>query len=142
MKYLAEENEELRERIRQLERLLDDTPQRRFPEKWRLTPSEARILVQLIKREWVPTRVLISASGYGNAQFSEGSMRVHLCRLRQKLKLSSINAKIEAIWAEGYKLDPATRALLREYVYNPQKGHDNAAQERLFPEDDFLEHSH
>ncbi len=113
---LAEENAELRAKLTNIMHLLNDD-MRRFPDELHLTPSEKRMLVLLVKREWVPHDALRAVAGRGyadNIPCDYGVERVHIHHLRRKL--AAENAGIERVQGEGYRLDPAARQRFRKYV--------------------------
>lgn len=105
---LERENEELRERVRELEDVLGMSIE--VPIEWGLTASEARLIGMLLKREIV-TKAGAHACLY-EARL-EGAVDpkiidVFICKARKKLKAFGI--EIRTVWGKGYLIDPETRA--------------------------------
>lgn len=106
---LEDENDVLRARIANLEKLLlSHAPS--VPIEWQLTASERLVFSTLVSRERV-TKDQIMAALYRDLHRDEAEPKivdVFICKLRRKLKPFGI--KIETVWGVGYYLDPLQRA--------------------------------
>lgn len=111
MQALREENEELRERIRQLEAALH--PKLSVPAEWGLAPAEGRIFRLLVDREMATYEALcIAARHLENRDVASNlAAQVHIARIRRKLLPFPV--RILNIWGVGYRMHPDDRARLR-----------------------------
>ncbi len=100
---LREENDLLRERVKQLESVLAPDVFV-FPVKYRLTGSEMVVVRRLMATEIASPQSIILAL-YGNrADYPEpGIVNVWICKIRKKLKPFGIN--IQNVWGQGYRLE-------------------------------------
>ncbi len=101
---LREENEMLRERVRQLESEL--VPAHfSFPVKYRLTGSEAVVLRRLMATEVAsPRSIILALYSDRSEDYPEPSIvNVWICKIRKKLRPFGIS--IQNIWGEGYRLE-------------------------------------
>jgi len=108
------ENNELRQRVRDLEREIYGAPWR-APVELGLTRSEELILAVLVGREQVSKRFLFNEL-YGmrlDDVPADKIFDVFVCKLRAKLKPH--NLEILTHWGRGYSLSPASRARLRDW---------------------------
>lgn len=106
---LMEENDTLRERVRQLMTELGET-QAPLPREWQLTRTEEALMRALIARE-VASRDFIMHFLYCVKPEDAPEPKiidVLVCRLRPKLKPFGI--EIATVWGRGYSLDATTRA--------------------------------
>lgn len=108
---LRAENDELRERIRQLEESLIDKAE--IPHCFGLTVSQARLLAFLLKRESAyleSIRVALFGASVGEPQ-SANLVSVMICKIRQKLR--PFGVEIKTIWGRGYFLPAESKAKIR-----------------------------
>lgn len=106
------ENDELRERVALLERVLCQA-ERPFPFEWALTASEARVFGVLVSRE-MATKDAIMAGLYGSRLKDEAEEKivdVFICKLRKKLGRFGI--QIRTHWGQGFSLAAPERARFR-----------------------------
>lgn len=105
---LREENDMLREQVRQMHALLQ--PPLTFPFEWGLTLAEARILQCLVGApDGRRSRDAIHVAASGQDPLSSPKViEVRICKLRQKL--APLGFKISTLHGFGYRLDPAARA--------------------------------
>lgn len=108
---IAERDEAL-ERVRQLEQLtreLDDTVRPAFG----LTQDEGRVLAALMRWQIVGKQQLMALL-YGHRDDPPGAKIIdqYIMRIRRKLKPHGI--VIDTVWGEGWALDEAARAKLRD----------------------------
>lgn len=98
------ENDELRERVRQLEAALLADQEWRAPRIFNLTRTEERILAGLVARGTVSKSrlMLVLYDGRAGDAPQPKIFDVLICKLRKKLRPYDIT--IETIWGEGYKL--------------------------------------
>lgn len=110
---LRDENELLKERIKQLEHVL--TGKFHFPFDWRLTPAEHAVLGTLVTRpiavDEALRQAIVIAMHYKSYAGTDSALRTHMKRLRSKMKLHGVIIKNK--YSEGYYIDPATRRELR-----------------------------
>ncbi|MGF6253808.1 helix-turn-helix domain-containing protein [Ensifer sp. LBL] len=103
MARVTEENDVLRERIRQLEDVL--MPSKFvFPPEWKLTPTEQRVLRCLATRELVSREAIrIAARGFEHEDSCEATSQVWVHKLRKKLRQRGVD--IQTIWGSGYRIE-------------------------------------
>lgn len=112
---LEDENETLRERVRQLETLLGS--RQTIPLIFGLTAHEERLIGMLLVREHMSrTQLLESMYGHLPAGDEPGPkiIDVWVCKMRQKLKPFGI--KVQTKWGSGYYLDKEGKARLQKYL--------------------------
>jgi two-component system cell cycle response regulator CtrA len=106
---LEEENEELRERVRQLEEIIGYTVE--VPMQFGMTAHESRMLGLMMKRE-LCSREFLLTSLYGHLPPDDEPeikiIDVYACKLRKKLKPFGI--EIGTKWGQGYFLSAADKA--------------------------------
>ena len=104
------ENEELRERIVQLEELLGFRTL--LPIEWRLTGKEAGLVGFLLTRPLASKADLMSAlySLRPDEPPHEKIVDVFVCKVRKKLR--PFGVEILTVWGQGYRIDKATRERL------------------------------
>lgn len=108
----------LRERIEELEyenaelrRILKPTGAR-FKVEWALTPAETAILATLLQRESATYEHLAVAAGVDqDAADPEFGVKVHVCRMRPRLRKDGI--EIKTIWHVGYALTAEMKKKVR-----------------------------
>lgn len=121
-KYVArivEENEELREQVRQLQELLGLTIE--VPLMLGLTGKEAALLGFLMKRDLV-TKEAAMIVLYGDRLDElpeEKIIDVFVCKMRPKL--APVGIEIDTVWGRGYRMRPEMRAKL-EALLAQQRG--------------------
>lgn len=105
LRTLAEENEILRERVRQLQDML--VPEYRMPRQWRLSPLEDRLLRALLKA----SASLLSREAAFAALYPDPdtypdfkSFDVYVFKLRRKFRRAGAPVVIETFIGEGYRL--------------------------------------
>lgn len=112
IKVLEDENEELREKVRQLEEQQRGT--RPMPLEFGLTGSEERMLAILLSRDGAVTKETFLNLMYGGLPDDEPELKiidVFICKLRKKLKPFDI--EVTTIWGRGYILGPAEKKKIR-----------------------------
>ena len=119
---LRDENEELREQVRQMKAAL--VPPFLYPAEWRLTAAETIILSVLLARPIAPRRAIVTALrtrpiGRGGQvrpddADSMPSIDTLIWKLRQKL--NPLGCQIEAVYGVGWRLDQDGRQKLQEKV--------------------------
>jgi len=115
---LEEENEELRERILQLEKELGMHIE--VPLMFDITASEARVLGALLERDLVTKETGMLALYSDKPLDSEVEIKivdVFICKLRRKLKKWDV--EILTAWGRGYYLDEENKAKVRAYLPKP-----------------------
>lgn len=112
---LRDENETLREQVRQLREQLGLSAPADFQACCRLafgmSKSEASILSVLIARPMAPYELLLEALPRGFVPSDDrtmGNVSVHVCRMRRRLAEHGIG--INTVWGFGFSIDPAGRA--------------------------------
>jgi len=114
---ISEENEVLRERIRQLEKVLMP-PSLIFPLDWRLTPTEQRVLRCLASREMVSKEAIVMAArGFEHEDSCEATSQVWVHKLRKKLRQRGV--AIESIYGTGYRIENRQAFLRSLAPYQP-----------------------
>lgn len=111
---VEDENERLRERVRQLEELLG--ARWRPPLEWRLTAQEARFMGVLVHRDQ-PTKNAFMAALYrdtGADEAEEKIVDVLACKIRKKV--APFGVEIQTIWGHGYALPDHQREALKAGV--------------------------
>lgn len=108
------ENDELRERVEELEGILFATDWH-APVEFGLTNSEAAILAALISRERCSKDFLLMATARpGEEKDAEIKIvDVFVCKLRRKI--APFGIQIITLWGQGYTLDTTTRERLRNW---------------------------
>jgi two-component system cell cycle response regulator CtrA len=115
---LAVENEELRERVRQLEEIITGF-EPDFPREFQITPSEAQVLRALML-SGMTTKDHLMHVLYGARQGDPPRtevLNVYVCKLRSKLLKFGIS--IDTVWGRGYAMSPASKAILK-YILTPE----------------------
>ena len=112
LEVVERENDELRERIAQLEGLLGFRTT--TPIEFGLTGCEARVFGALLARE-IATKSAIFAAVYANRsecdQAEPKIVDVFVCKMRRKLKPFGVD--IKTAWGTGYYLDNETKKRVR-----------------------------
>ena len=104
--------EGLEEKIAYLEDLLGMSLD--APIELGLTPSEARVLGLLLKRD-VATKDGLMVALYGRGNREEAEIKivdVFICKIRKKLKPFSLT--IETVWGQGYTMPKESKALFNK----------------------------
>ncbi len=112
---LETENEELRDRIDQLEGELKWTGFR-FPLEWCLTPKEAKLLSALASR-MVCSKEFLHLTLYGLDPSGGAEIKivdVFICKIRKKISPAGIN--IVTQWGSGYALDAPSLKIVTSYI--------------------------
>lgn len=119
---LVEENETLREEVRQLREQLE--PPIQFPRTWRLTQSETRILRALYAAK---TRIVTRESAVIASTNREDDLpdlqilSVSVSRIRTKLRRVGLASVIETAWGIGYHLSPDGVIAINEALATEQR---------------------
>lgn len=115
---LQEENDELREKVRQLEELLA-AGVLRIPREFGLTGTEETILGVLLSHEMGTVDQFLHALYYGRGDDSPGGniVNVYICRLRKKL--GEYGIEIKTVWGRGYSLTKDSKAIIRQ-MFTPE----------------------
>ncbi|GGC90587.1 winged helix-turn-helix domain-containing protein [Chelatococcus reniformis] len=98
---LREENEELREQVRQLQEML--APRLPIPIEWRLTVSERRFVEALYRRD-VCARDLLFGVVCGAVETTGQVIDVHACRIRKKVRPFGIDKAIVNVRGIGFAM--------------------------------------
>lgn len=118
---LEAENDELRERIRQLERTFLNT-EWTPPVELGLTIGEARIVGMLAVREEATTKDMFMTALYGlrpdSDQVEPKIIDVFVCKARRKLARYGI--EIGTVWGRGYIMPEASRNALINWCKTPE----------------------
>ena len=111
---IEDENDRLRERIRQLEKVMgmDIT----LPLEWGLTGHERMVFGVLMARS-MATKDACMAALYRNVGKDEADPKivdVFVCKMRKKL--GPFGVVIKTVWGAGYKLEPDIKAIVRHQM--------------------------
>lgn len=100
---LREENDELRERVRQLGEQLAST-KFAFPRDLGLTPTQILILRHLLTRDVITrnSAMLLLYSDRAHDEPGLNNVDVHISRIRRKLRPAGI--QIENVWGRGWRV--------------------------------------
>ena len=112
---LLEENERLRERIAELERLLG--MEFDAPPQLSLTTAEARVLGVLTQKGFATKDALMSALYWNRPDGDMPEIKivdVFICKLRKKL--TRFDLPIETVRGQGYRLTDETRQRVRNMM--------------------------
>lgn len=109
---LEAENDQLRERVRQLEQMLGFHVE--APLQIGLTQHEASVFGFLLTRELASKEQILTAvySAYGRDEPEMKIVNVFICKIRKKLKPYGVN--IETLWGRGYYIPSAMKARVHE----------------------------
>ena len=119
MKDLRTENEELRERVRQLEELLRDPIQPLW--NLSLTKTKERMLGILYRTPGVVPRERMDFALHGADSVTDlKCIDVHLSGLGRRLRPHGIT--IETVWGVGYRLPPESRERIAALIEKQQRG--------------------
>lgn len=112
LRSLREENESLRERVRQMRDELA-SPDLVVPRALRLTPSEEIVFRHLLTRDLASRRSIAMAlwSDRSGDEPDEVIISVHICRLRRKLRAERVT--IENVWGRGWSIPDRTTVMAR-----------------------------
>lgn len=109
---LVAERDELSERVRQLESIINDRSW--VPDDWGLTPSEITVLNVLALRR-LATKEAIHFALYGadpDGGASDKIVDVLVCKMRPKL--ARVGITVHTAWGAGYRLDDAARVFVTQ----------------------------
>lgn len=111
---LEVENDELRERVRQLEAQLFGAEED-LPIEFRLSPHERQWLRCVLARKGVVTRSALMCALYSGGSIDrepeQKIVDVFACKIRRKL--APFGIKIVTSWGEGYSMPEASKAIIR-----------------------------
>ena len=109
---LEDENDELRERVRQLEELCFGTTAL-MPAELELTGSESRLLAHLLAAPHATKDSLLAAiySARPDDPPEIKIIDVFVCKVRKKIRPFGLD--IQTVWGQGYLMPPASKAKLR-----------------------------
>lgn len=104
---LENQNEELKERIRWLEGILEERPE--FPLAWGITPNEGKLLSFMLKREMITKdQAMIHLYGSGpDIGPDPAVLGVYIFKLRKKL--GPLDVSIKTIWGRGWAIPPDSK---------------------------------
>jgi len=113
---LEAENDDLRERLRLLEKSLGIRIE--TPLMLGLTGAEAKVFGILLKREMVTKQQAMDVL-YGDraAEDEEAEIKivdVFVCKLRKKLK--RFNIAVETVWGRGYRMSAQAKAIAAQLL--------------------------
>lgn len=114
VKAIEVENEQLRERVWQLEEICGMALN--APLELGLTPNEARLFGLLYKSELV-TKAGAMVALYSDRPNEEPEIKiidVFICKVRKKIERFGI--EIETIWGLGYRMSPAAKAVAKKIM--------------------------
>lgn len=109
------ENEELRERLRALEKEFGFHDE--VPIIFGLTATEAKVMSLLGARDSATRAQLMAAVLSGRMPVNEPDMKivdVFVCKIRKKVKPFGI--EITSLWGRGYRLSPEMKAKVAVYL--------------------------
>lgn len=94
----------------------------KFPDAWPLTPSERKVLRQLLKLRVAKQNSLLAAlySERGGDEPEPNVIRVLISRMRRNLLPFGI--KIKTVRGEGYSLSPEMKARIKSLCDTEQEG--------------------
>lgn len=107
---LEEENDELRERVRQLEGLLGMTFE--APLQFGLTAKESRVLGTLMNLPMATKQALMTALYRDRIDAEPGIKIVDVFVCKMRAKLEPFGIRVETLWGQGYFLKDETKAAL------------------------------
>lgn len=108
---LEKENDDLRDRIRVLEEMVGVTFD--APLGFGLTRDEAVIFGTLVKNSLVTEQHLMTLLyGLRQDEAGIGIIKVHICRIRRKVKPFEIEVK--NIWGRGYTMPADSKAIAKQ----------------------------
>lgn len=116
---LLDENDELKERVRQLtDRLRGSNNERAiFVDGLRMTATEAILLGVLYHRPHPCKDDLYTAAwGDHDCPPDDGIVSTLICKMRPKLRRYGM--EIKTVWGVGYEMDAPSKALLRQFLEN------------------------
>lgn len=104
---LREENDTLREQVRQLQEAL--APTAILPRSWCLTKTEERLLrairavgPNLLHHE----RAMLAIYGMWEDMPEQKILDVLVCKIRRKLMEAQAQIRIETVWGRGWRMTP------------------------------------
>lgn len=122
---LRDENEELHERLRQMQQVL--TPPFIAPYEWHLTKYETKVLSSLLSAKFISKeRLFVSLYSDYNDPPTDNNLRVLVSKLRKKL--SPFGVVIKFIWGQGYLLEDLEQWRSRLLVTNNKPLQSNSSQ--------------
>lgn len=125
VKRLRDENEELHERLRQMQQVL--TPPFIAPYEWHLTKYETKVLSSLLSAKFISKeRLFVSLYSDYNDPPTDNNLRVLVSKLRKKL--SPFGVVIKFIWGRGYFLEDLEQWRSRLLVTNNEPLQSNSSQ--------------
>lgn len=125
VKRLRDENEELHEKVRQLEQVL--RPPFIAPYEWHLTKYETLVLSSLLSAKFISKeRLFVSLYSHYNNPPSDNNLKVLVSKLRKKL--SPFGVVIKFIWGQGYLLEDLEQWRSRLLVTNKEPLQSNSSQ--------------
>lgn len=131
LRTLAEENENLREQVRQLQDLL--VPEYRMPRHWHLTWLEDRLLRALLKSgASILTRDAAFAALYPDPdkQPESGSFSTAMARLRGKFRRMNAPVVFQNFHGEGYRLNVEGVAYITAAIADDRAAYEAATHRR------------
>lgn len=111
---IERENEELREKVRQLEKLCGFTLD--APLEFGLTQKEGQLFSFLYRSNIVSKDAAMDVL-YGDRPNDAPEMKIvdiFICKMRKKVEPFGI--KIDTMWGRGYRMPPETKKLVKKYL--------------------------
>ena len=128
LRTLSEENDILRERLRQLQDVL--VPEYRMPRRWQLSRLEDRLLRALLKSgASLLSREAAFAALYPDPDEDPdvNSFDVYVCKLRRKFRKVEAPVVIETFIGEGYRLTAASVAYITAAIADDHAAYEAAS---------------
>ena len=113
--HLEAENDELRERIRQLEGLI--SLGKEMPAELRLSRMESKFLGLLYRRD-IASKEAVMMVLYGHMISPPDDKVLNVFILRMRRKLASRGITIENLWGQGWTLPPGSKAIIKSLLSN------------------------
>ena len=111
---LRDENETLRERVRQLEEALAGSGEPQGPLEKLLTNSQLKLFRALVKREMVSLEAAFALLYLADGKDTRDSNTIRVFVYQLRRKLARFGIEIELVWGRGYKLTAASRQRIAE----------------------------
>ena len=92
------------------------------PATWKLPGAEARFLNALLAARETATKQWLMDTLYGDDPDGGPDPKiidVYVCKLRPKLRALFGEDAIETVWGRGYRIDEATKAVIRAHSAPP-----------------------
>lgn len=107
---LEDENDFLRERVRQLMKELGQPDVSLVPLEWGLTRTEQAVIEALIAREFASKEFIMHFLYNDRPDDPPEQKIIDVLVCKARAKLAPFGIKVETLWGRGYRLDPVVRA--------------------------------